>query len=42
MTDSDPPFHQSARALLDRETLTEADLKPIFENVALPQTAADS
>ena len=37
-----PILEESARALLDRETLTEADLKPIFEKVELPQTATDS
>ncbi len=32
-------LEESARALLDRETLTEADLLPIFEKVELPDAA---
>ena len=34
-----PILEESARALLERETLTEADLMPIFEKVELPDAA---
>ena len=37
-----PILEESARALLERETLTEADLLPIFEKVELPKAAADA
>jgi hypothetical protein len=37
-----PTLERSARALLERETLTEADLRPIFEKVTLPETTAGS
>ena len=36
-----PILEESARALLERETLAEADLRPIFEKVELPEAAAD-
>ena len=32
-------LEESARALLERETLTEADLRPIFEKVEMPDAA---
>ena len=35
-------LEESARALLDRETLAEADLRPIFEKVELPDAAASA
>ena len=35
-----PILEESARALLERETLAEADLRPIFEKVELPEEAA--
>jgi cell division protease FtsH len=37
-----PILEESARALLERETLTEADLSPIFEKVELLDAAADA
>ena len=35
-------LEESARALLERETLAEADLRPIFEKVEFPDAAADA
>jgi cell division protease FtsH len=35
-----PILEESARALLERETLAEADLLPFFEKVELPEAAA--
>jgi cell division protease FtsH len=35
-----PVLDQSARDLLERETLTEAELQPIFEKVELPEAAS--
>lgn len=37
---SRPILEESARVLLERETLTEADLLPIFEKVELPGAAS--
>jgi cell division protease FtsH len=36
-----PILEESARALLEQETLTEADLVPFFEKVEFPDEAAD-
>jgi cell division protease FtsH len=35
-----PILEESARTLLERETLSETDLRPIFDKVTLPEAPA--